>query len=50
MGLMHGHEQKRHRSARIGWLRASVLGANYGILSTASLIPGVAGRMQLTAA
>jgi VIT1/CCC1 family predicted Fe2+/Mn2+ transporter len=31
-----------HRSSRIGWLRAGVLGANDGILSTASLIVGVA--------
>jgi len=30
-----------HRSDRIGWLRASVLGANDGIISTASLILGV---------
>src|SRR5208283_4271001 len=33
---------ERHRSARTGWLRASVLGANDGILSTASLLLGVA--------
>jgi VIT1/CCC1 family predicted Fe2+/Mn2+ transporter len=32
----------RHRGSRIGWLRASVLGANDGILSTASLVIGVA--------
>jgi VIT1/CCC1 family predicted Fe2+/Mn2+ transporter len=31
-----------HRSERIGWLRAAVLGADDGILSTASLIVGVA--------
>ncbi|HEY8144269.1 MAG TPA: VIT family protein [Kofleriaceae bacterium] len=31
-----------HRSQRIGWLRAAVLGANDGIVSTASLILGVA--------
>jgi VIT1/CCC1 family predicted Fe2+/Mn2+ transporter len=31
-----------HRSDRIGWLRAAVLGANDGIVSTASLILGVA--------
>ena len=31
-----------HRSARIGWLRAAVLGANDGIVSTASLLLGVA--------
>lgn len=31
-----------HRTGRIGWLRASVLGANDGIVSTASLIVGVA--------
>ena len=34
--------RERHRSRRIGWLRAAVLGANDGILSTASLIVGVA--------
>ncbi len=33
---------ERHRSSRIGWLRAAVLGANDGIVSTASLIVGVA--------
>ena len=32
----------RHRTEHIGWLRAAVLGANDGILSTASLVPGVA--------
>lgn len=31
-----------HRSDRIGWLRAAVLGANDGIVSTASLIVGIA--------
>ena len=31
-----------HRTARIGWLRAAVLGANDGIVSTASLMVGVA--------
>lgn len=31
-----------HRADRIGWLRAAVLGANDGILSTASLVLGVA--------
>ena len=34
--------RERHRTNRIGWLRAGVLGANDGILSTASLIVGVA--------
>jgi VIT1/CCC1 family predicted Fe2+/Mn2+ transporter len=33
---------ERHRTQSIGWLRASVLGANDGIVSTASLIIGVA--------
>ena len=33
---------ERHNVARIGWLRAAVLGANDGIVSTASLIVGVA--------
>ena len=31
-----------HKSSRIGWLRAAVLGANDGIVSTASLVIGVA--------
>jgi VIT1/CCC1 family predicted Fe2+/Mn2+ transporter len=39
---MRIHRQERHRSGRVGWLRASVLGANDGILSTASLVLGVA--------
>lgn len=34
--------QERHRTSRIGWLRAAVLGANDGIVSTASLMVGVA--------
>ena len=34
--------KQRHRIGRIGWLRAAVLGANDGILSTASLVLGVA--------
>jgi VIT1/CCC1 family predicted Fe2+/Mn2+ transporter len=33
---------ERHRNDRIGWLRAAVLGANDGIVSTASLVLGVA--------
>jgi VIT1/CCC1 family predicted Fe2+/Mn2+ transporter len=33
---------ERHRTQRIGWLRAAVLGANDGIVSTASLMVGVA--------
>jgi VIT1/CCC1 family predicted Fe2+/Mn2+ transporter len=36
------HHRERHRIARAGWLRAAVLGANDGIVSTASLIVGVA--------
>jgi VIT1/CCC1 family predicted Fe2+/Mn2+ transporter len=34
--------QERHRTDRVGWLRAAVLGANDGIVSTASLVIGVA--------
>lgn len=33
---------EQHRTDRIGWLRAAVLGANDGIVSTASLVLGVA--------
>jgi len=36
------HHRERHRTDRIGWLRAAVLGANDGIVSTASLVLGVA--------
>lgn len=31
-----------HRAERIGWLRAAVLGANDGLISTSSLVVGVA--------
>ena len=34
--------REQHRTSRIGWLRAAVLGANDGIVSTASLVIGVA--------
>ena len=33
---------ERHRTQRVGWLRAAVLGANDGIISTASLVVGIA--------
>ena len=39
---------ERHRSERIGWLRAAVLGANDGIVSTASLVVGVAAASAET--
>ena len=39
---MPGHHNETHRTHRIGWLRAAVLGANDGIVSTASLIVGIA--------
>lgn len=35
-------QSEEHRTHRVGWLRAAVLGANDGIVSTASLIVGVA--------
>ncbi len=41
MGALSSHRE-RHVADRIGWLRAAVLGANDGIVSTASLIIGVA--------
>jgi VIT1/CCC1 family predicted Fe2+/Mn2+ transporter len=34
--------RERHKTHRVGWLRAAVLGANDGIVSTASLVLGVA--------
>jgi len=39
-----------HRSGRIGWLRAAVLGANDGLISTSSLIVGVASAEPSRAA
>jgi vacuolar iron transporter family protein len=39
---MAARKREVHRTARSGWLRAAVLGANDGILSTASLVLGVA--------
>ena len=36
------HHTERHRIKRAGWLRAAVLGANDGVVSTASLVLGVA--------
>jgi vacuolar iron transporter family protein len=41
MARRHFHRE-RHLTRRIGWLRAAVLGANDGVVSTASLIVGVA--------
>jgi vacuolar iron transporter family protein len=39
---MPAGNKQRHHTGRIGWLRAAVLGANDGILSTSSLVLGVA--------
>jgi VIT1/CCC1 family predicted Fe2+/Mn2+ transporter len=39
---MYVRHRERHRTGRVAWLRAAVLGANDGILSTASLVLGVA--------
>jgi VIT1/CCC1 family predicted Fe2+/Mn2+ transporter len=39
---MHFGNRERHHTERFGWLRAAVLGANDGILSTSSLVLGVA--------
>ncbi|HYT05419.1 MAG TPA: VIT family protein [Gemmatimonadales bacterium] len=39
---MRTRHLERHRTERVGWLRAAVLGANDGVLSTASLVLGVA--------
>jgi VIT1/CCC1 family predicted Fe2+/Mn2+ transporter len=45
MKLSSRHTE-RHRTGRIGWLRAAVLGANDGIVSTASLVVGVAAAQS----
>ncbi len=47
MSRLHLHPEN-HLVARIGWLRAAVLGANDGIVSTASLIVGVAAASAAT--
>src|SRR6187401_3497247 len=38
--------QETHRSKNIGWLRAAVLGANDGLISTSSLVVGVAAAQS----
>ncbi len=40
--MEHRHHYEQHRMGRIAWLRAAVLGANDGIVSTSSLLLGVA--------
>lgn len=47
MSRIH-HHHEHHRLDRIGWLRAAVLGANDGILSTASLLVGMATAQAAT--
>ena len=44
---MRGHSEL-HRNGRMGWLRAAVLGANDGLISTASLVMGVAAAQLPT--
>jgi len=46
MSRLRQHSES-HLVDRIGWLRAAVLGANDGIISTASLIVGVAAARPL---
>jgi VIT1/CCC1 family predicted Fe2+/Mn2+ transporter len=41
-GELRARHPEQHRTDRIGWLRAAVLGANDGVVSTASLLVGVA--------
>jgi len=47
LSRLHQHPES-HLVSRIGWLRAAVLGANDGIVSTASLIVGVAAAAAAT--
>ena len=47
---MPGGHRERHRSQHTGWLRAAVLGANDGAISTASLLVGVAAAQTGRAA
>ena len=46
----HHHHVESHKSHRSGWLRAAVLGANDGVVSTAALIVGVASSGSSLAA
>jgi len=39
----HHHHEEAHRGYRAGWLRAAVLGANDGVVSTAALMTGMVG-------
>lgn len=52
--MRHGSHSEHHSNERIGWLRAAVLGANDGIISTSCLLLGVAaadaGRNELLTA
>ena len=52
--MLKAQQRELHRTNRIGWLRAAVLGANDGIVSTASLVVGVAaasaGRSEVLVA
>lgn len=52
--MQHHSSSEQHRNGRIGWLRAAVLGANDGIISTSCLLLGVAaaeaGRSELLTA
>lgn len=44
--MIEAFHSERHQTARIGWLRAAVLGANDGIVSTSSLVLGVAAAQS----
>ncbi|MDQ3264148.1 MAG: VIT family protein [Myxococcota bacterium] len=48
--MQHAAHGERHRSENAGWLRAAVLGANDGIVSTAALVVGVAASGATPAA
>ncbi len=45
---MRSSHRENHLIERIGWLRTAVLGANDGIISTASLMVGVAAASNAT--
>ncbi|HUI99465.1 MAG TPA: VIT family protein [Usitatibacter sp.] len=47
---MRGRHWEHHKTQRMGWLRAAVLGANDGIVSTSSLVVGVAAASSSHAA
>jgi vacuolar iron transporter family protein len=50
VGVEHGEPHREGLGGRLNWLRAGVLGANDGVVSTAGLVVGVAGATSSASA